>query len=347
MKWTNFWTSESRIRFTLFFFIWLLYLAYRTFFWYESLNDEYLQVILNTFADVGVVYMLYLFMGPLSRKLQSRRQVFFGVWFLLAIVGTNVLIKLHYLIHVVTGSYQGDFIALFNKNSFQVFDAYVVLFVGLGISTAFRWYHEWSQTFVRLKEMEKEKALTELEYLKSQINPHFVFNTLNSIYFLIDPENEQARGALHTFSQMLRYQLYDSSQERVPVEKEIEYLRNYITLQSLRLDEGYNIETEFGEQLEGFSIPPLFLIIPIENAFKHLSHHTTELNTVQIAAKREGDNFVFTCENSCSRSEKPVEVGGIGLKNLKRRLELMYDEGAYFKVDADEHRYLITINLPI
>lgn len=124
-----------------------------------------MQVILNTFADVGVVYMLYLFMGPLSRKFQSRRQVFFGLWFLLALLGTNVLIKLHYLIHVITGSYIGDFIELFSKNFFQVFDAYVVLFFGLGISNAFRWYHEWSKTFLRLKEMEKEKALKGLEYL--------------------------------------------------------------------------------------------------------------------------------------------------------------------------------------
>lgn len=348
--------SEKKARWVVFLFIQLLYFSYRFYYWYDSLAEEFaqgesralIQVTVNAVLDNLMVFGLYLLMGPLARKLKKRRIIFFAIWFVLGSLASAAMMGIHYLVYQITGGMEDEFRRIFMLFSFQIFDSYVVIFVGLGISTAFRWYQEWSMASIRLSELEEEKAKTELEYLKSQINPHFVFNTLNSIYFLIKPDNEPARNALQRFSEMLRYQLYDSSHHQVPIDEEIKYLKNYIRLQQLRLDEDYVIREEMDETLRGFLIPPLLLIIPVENAFKHLSHHQGKgSNEVMIQAKREEDYLIFYCENTISVEEKPLEMGGIGLKNLERRLELIYEDAAGLKIEKRQDRYCLELKLPL
>ena len=133
-----------------------------------------------------------------------------------------------------------------------------------------------------MAELAKEKAEAELNFLKSQINPHFLFNSLNSVYFLIDKSNPDARQALHKFSDMLRYQLYEANGEKIPIEKEINYLQDYVHLQQLRKDENYKVQFNCSPDVKNFSIEPLLLIPFVENAFKHISHKT------------DGSNFVKT-----------------------------------------------------
>src|SRR5438445_12586327 len=120
--------------------------------------------------------------------------------------------------------------------------------------------------------MAKEKAEAELGFLKSQINPHFLFNSLNSVYFLIDKNNAGARDALHKFSDMLRYQLYEIKDEKIPIEKEISFIRDYIDIQRLRREANCSVNLEIGKEVKGFSIEPLLLVPFVENSFKHLSH---------------------------------------------------------------------------
>src|SRR5690606_38360375 len=130
---------------------------------------------------------------------------------------------------------------------------------------------DYSRLQQRLAEIAREKAEAELNFLKSQINPHFLFNSLNTVYFLIHKENEMARRALHQFSDMLRYQLYETNGNKQPIEKELQFLRGYFELQKWRKDQELDIQFEIGEGLSGFSIEPLILIPFIENAFKHVS----------------------------------------------------------------------------
>ncbi|MCC5758109.1 sensor histidine kinase, partial [Klebsiella pneumoniae] len=132
----------------------------------------------------------------------------------------------------------------------------------------------------RLAETARQRAEAELNFLKSQINPHFLFNSLNSVYFLIDKSNLPARQALEKFSDMLRFQLYETAGTRIPVEKEIRYLQDYMDLQKLRTDTGYEISFRVGEGVAGFAIEPLLLIPFIENAFKHISHFDHQSNYI-------------------------------------------------------------------
>ena len=178
----------------------------------------------------------------------------------------------------------------------------------------------------RLAEVAREKAVAELNFLKSQINPHFLFNSLNAVYFLIDKGNTDARRALHKFSEMLRYQLYEAGGEKIPIEKEISYLRDYISLQQLRNDKCL-VDLSIDEHMSSFLIEPLLLVPFVENSFKHLSHYSNgKPNEVRIGLAKHRELMELRVENTTEalKEKEVMECGGIGLANVRRRLELLY-----------------------
>jgi two-component system LytT family sensor kinase len=186
----------------------------------------------------------------------------------------------------------------------------------------------------RLAEVAREKAEAELNFLKSQINPHFLFNSLNSVYFLIDKSNVEARRALHKFSDMLRYQLYEAKDEKIPIEKEISYLQDYIGLQQLRSD-NCSVQLSVDEGMQSFSIEPFLLIPFVENSFKHLSHFTSgKKNEIQMELSQQDGEMHFNIRNTVE--DRPLQEasrnGGIGLVNVKRRLELLYPQNHQLQV---------------
>lgn len=199
----------------------------------------------------------------------------------------------------------------------------------------------------RMAETAKEKAEAELNFLKSQINPHFVFNSLNSVYFLINKDNPEARAALHKFSEMLRYQLYEMNGEKIPVEKEIRYLKDYMDLQQLRKDEKYLVQFQCDESVKGFSIEPLLLIPLVENAFKHISHHNDKSNFVNVQMDRQNGSFHFRIKNSKESLPSTELQGGIGLQNVKRRLELLYPGKHELDIRDEPDNFFVHLNLQL
>lgn len=184
---------------------------------------------------------------------------------------------------------------------------------------------EWYFQRERLRELEVEKLNTELEYLKSQINPHFLFNSLNTIFFQIDKTNLEARNTLTKFSDMLRFQLYECNGHAMVLEREIHYLKNYVDLQRLRRDDKYKIEFQTHGDSREFTIAPLLLMPLVENAFKYLSHFPEGNNFVSIHITNDAQSVEVKVKNSKeTRVADRNEAGGIGLKNLRRRLELQY-----------------------
>jgi len=200
----------------------------------------------------------------------------------------------------------------------------------------------------RMAELAKDKAEAELNFLKSQINPHFLFNSLNSVYFLIDKNNPDARQALHKFSDMLRYQLYEANGEKIPIEKEIDYLQDYVHLQQLRKDENYKVQFNCARDVRDFSIEPLLLIPFVENAFKHISHKANGSNFVKLDMARSNGYFEFVVENSCEKGVYTTEQhGGIGMNNVKRRLELLYPGTHQLTIDEATDTFKINLKLKI
>lgn len=206
---------------------------------------------------------------------------------------------------------------------------------------------EWFFQRELVQKMEVEKLSSELDYLKAQVNPHFVFNSINTIYFQIDKENAHARESLSAFSEMLRYQLYECNGKEIPIEKEIVYLKNYVALQRTRKDENYSISFEVAEDVGGFAIAPLLFIPFVENAFKHISHHPKK-NEVRIRIGKHNDQVELSVFNTKESKMITSDHPGIGLKNVKRRLELLYKDRHELLIDDQPESYevklLININ---
>jgi sensor histidine kinase YesM len=217
---------------------------------------------------------------------------------------------------------------------------YLAFSVALHLSKA--WYFQREL----IRKMELEKISSELDYLKAQINPHFIFNSINTIYFQIDKQNSNARETLSAFSEMLRYQLYECNGNEIVIEKEITYLKNYVELQRMRKDENYNISFVVGDNLSGFTISPLLLIPFVENAFKHVSHYPQN-NQVRILIRKHENNVELSVFNT--KETKTISNGhaGIGLKNAKRRLELLYKNRHKLIIENTTDSYEINLSLRI
>jgi two-component system LytT family sensor kinase len=178
----------------------------------------------------------------------------------------------------------------------------------------------------QLDAMEKERVKNELNFLKAQINPHALFNSLNTIYGYIDKSNQPARNILLQFSELLRYQLYDCSVEKISLEKEIDYIRKYIAFQQLRKEENLQVHLEIKDIDSSLKIVPLLLVVLIENAFKFVSSSTEKENIIVIKLLTKGNMLHGYFSNTTERQQPAVaeNSGGIGITNLKRRLELSY-----------------------
>jgi two-component system LytT family sensor kinase len=182
------------------------------------------------------------------------------------------------------------------------------------------------QTQQQLESLEKKRVKNELDYLKAQINPHALFNSLNTIYGHIDKTNKVARNILLHFSELLRYQLYDCSSEKVILEKEVEYVRNYVAFQRLRKSENLVVTLEIENIEPKLNIAPLLLIVLIENAFKFVSNFSEKENKIAIKIFMTGTNLHSSFFNTKEVQETAATANsnGIGIVNLKRRLELLY-----------------------
>ena len=216
----------------------------------------------------------------------------------------------------------------------------------VAFSVALHLSREWYTQRELIRKIEIEKLNTELEYLKAQINPHFLFNSINTIYFQIEKQNQTARDTLSSFSEMLRYQLYECNGKEVRVEKEVSYLKNYVGLQRMRKDENYSITFSTGENVQGFNLAPLLLIPFVENAFKHVSHFAKG-NEIKINLNRDEGHFYFSVYNTKDITKKPDDEGGIGLRNVQRRLELIYNGRHRLEVEdlPESFRVELTIQL--
>jgi two-component system, LytTR family, sensor kinase len=197
------------------------------------------------------------------------------------------------------------------------------------------------RTHKELELMEKDRVRTELDYLKAQINPHALFNSLNTVYGHIDKNNKAARNILLQFSELLRYQLYDCGSEKVCLEKELDYLKNYVAFQRLRKDEKLIVDFEIENLSPGLTIPPLLLVVIIENAFKFVSSFSDKENKIIIRIHTKMDVLHCLVSNTkeFQRTKLDNVSNGIGIANLKRRLLLLYDKKHEFTTTCEDTFY--------
>lgn len=325
--------------------VWMLVFGLWFFLRYEdyALQTTAFKVTLIKVADLAL--MVYITNYLLIPKLLYKKEYFWFALIFIAMIFISSVIKMNLLGRLLNNLQLLD---LSGNLKQRIYDNVIPHFFLVTAGAAFKLMMDYTKMQQRMVEMAKEKAEAELNFLKSQINPHFLFNSLNSVYFLIDKNNADARGALHKFSGMLRYQLYEMNGNKVPVEKEIDYLKDYIDLQKLRKDENYSVSFNCSPAVKGFSIEPLLLIPFVENAFKHISHHKNQLNFIKLDLRMNNETFHFVIENSKEAIEKATEKHtGIGLNNVKRRLELLYPEKHDLQIKNSYDSFCVSLSLKI
>ncbi len=218
-------------------------------------------------------------------------------------------------------------------------------------STAYCVMDDWLRVRREKKILQNETLQSELRFLKSQINPHFLFNTLNSLYALTLKKSDDAPSIVLRLSEMMRYMLYECNEKRVPLTKEINYLENYLELEKLRLSSSVDLRLNIEGTSDHLLIAPLMFIPFVENGFKHGLHNSINRGFIHIDIKiKDSILKLKVVNNKTDKEERTIEgkkSGGIGLRNVKRRLELLYPNRHSLKISDEEKEYIIKLKLKL
>ncbi len=332
------------------FFSHLLFWSGLYFFWIMVFQKR--ELAFSQTATVQFCYLLFIGANyyfntyfNIPRFLHKKNYFLFFLLFIAAILLTSLLrvplamfLNKHFFI---PGKPQPGFSAIFLSSLLNI-SAWVIFILAAKLLI------ERFQFQQHLDEIKKQKEQAELDFLNAQFNPHFLFNSINSIYGHIDKQNLVARNMLLTFSNMLRYQLYECNKSQILIDQELNYIRNYISLQKIRKGEGLKIDLFIDPNVAGFMISPLLFITFIENAFKYCGNGDEPGDHVSISFKKQNAILLFECENSktvypVSADERP----GIGLSNARRRLALLYPEKHELQISEGENNFRVDLKINI
>ena len=240
----------------------------------------------------------------------------------------------------------GYFFNPFNKEhglNIPLFSFLTVLL--LAASSSIKLFQKGMMDRQLIYELEQSKAYAELDQLKNQINPHFLFNMLNNANVLTKKDPEKASQVLMKLSDLLRYQLYDSARDKVLLTSDIHFLEDFLNLEKVRRDSFDFLISKEGD-LSGVQIPPLLFISFVENAVKH-NNDATKSSYVHLYFEVRNDELFFTCINSKPMLQSVNHAGGLGLINVKRRLELLFPAAHSLHIEDDSERYCVTLTIKL
>ena len=193
--------------------------------------------------------------------------------------------------------------------------------------------------------LERDNLALELDFLKSQISPHFLFNTLNNIYQMAKKNDSQTPETILQLADMMRYLLYESKREKMPLKQEVKFIRDYIELARIRYDNKFILAAEIRDSNEPYKIAPLLLIPFVENAFKHGPDRSKKNGWVNIAITVKNDVLLMKIDNGVNRSADKAVPGGLGLENVKRRLSLNYPEMHRLQIQKEDTSFHVSLEL--
>lgn len=287
-------------------------------------------------SPVGVfIYFIILFyinMYVLVPKFLFRNR---NIAYCLSVIGILVVV-----------AFCGYFINPFNKEhglNIPLFSFLTALL--LAASSSIKLFQKGMMDKQLIYELEQSKSYAELEQLKNQINPHFLFNMLNNANVLTKKDPDKASQVLMKLSDLLRYQLYDSARDKVLLTSDIHFLENFLNLEKVRRDSFDFLISKEGD-LSGVQIPPLLFISFVENAVKH-NNDVTKSSYVNLYFDVRNDELFFKCINSKPMLKSVNNAGGLGLANVKRRLELLFPATHHLNIEDDPETYCVTLSIKL
>ena len=328
---------------------WTVTVLFFTFFWGSEMNS-YRSVFLNELMSLPPKLLaVYLVLEILVPKLLFRKQV---LLFTLATVatmaacGTLLLIDQYYISYPLLQIYTPSKLQI---NRFDALSSMVDINTVLIIPLVLKIVEHGYRNLQRSEMLEKEKLETELKFLKTQIHPHFFFNTLNNLYSLVLKKSDSAPDVVLMLSELMRYVLYESNTPKVSLSNELKHISNYINLEKLRLPTDSEIRFAVNGNTNAITIEPMLLIPVVENCFKHVSPSSNNTSWIIIEISIAEGYLTLTTENSIEPEKAAAEKGphGVGMKNVKRRLELLYPGKYELKAISDDYTYLCKLRIDL
>lgn len=297
---------------------------------YSEVNSYTLVAsFINLIVAIATVYTFNYYLIP-KILLKNKKKTFIAFAFVSIVMFFYIELLLT-LFLVVKQLYAGyslfpemvDVVMLF-------FNMFFVVFVAIAI----KFYKRWSETNYREQKVLKEKVEVEMQMLRTQINPHFLFNTLNSIYVLAMKNSDQTANTVMKLSDILDYILYKIDTPKIPVTTEIQIIENYIELEKIRFANRVDLDFNTDIKSKGIEIPPMLIIPFIENSFKHGVAKSLEKSWIKVSIEENGHLMNIAVSNSKGKQQTKSESGGIGLANVKKRLDILFHDN--YKLDISE-----------
>ena len=315
----------------------------------EDYGRQYLILASDALIQIPAVYFTIYFLMP--RYLLKEKYIEFLVYLVLVILTFSALVWYNYVFvqHPIFWADSDYEPSLFNygkmlKNTTKIYPVLVLAIV-------IKWFKYWYIEQKANQLLVEEKLKAELNFLKAQVHPHFLFNTLNNLYALTLKQSKDAPEVVLKLSDLLNYMLYECTADEVPIEKEIKLLKDYIALEKIRYGKRLNIAFNVLGQSAGKSVAPLMLLPFVENSFKHGVSEEMHEAWVSIDLELKDESLTLKVENSKSKDEEKEDQfnykQGIGLKNVQRRLELLYPEKHMLEMHDSVDSYLIVLSIDL
>ena len=350
--------DSRKIEFLSYFLIWTFVFSVPYFSERSSVNINWNEVIKN-WAHLFGYLILFLFNVYIlvPRLLLKKRYVHYFVSIsvlILVIVAINILLpELSHQPRSETNAANGLMPPALNapmqKPPIMAFaDNFIICILLVGAGTTIKLMSKWLSEEKLRKDAEKEQLKTNLALLKHQVSPHFFMNTLNNIHTLIEMDTEKAQDAVERLSTLMRYLLYDSAQNTIELKKEIEFIYSFISLMQLRHSDEVEVTVLIPEQIPDIKIPPMLFISLLENAFKHgVSYPKKSYIYFEIQIHEKTLNCIIKNSKHKTIANQFDEYAGIGLENIKKSLNLLYDQDYKLDISDKENEFEINLTIPV
>ena len=332
---------------------WAIYFIFNTLRW-GSIHDDLLYSLKTNLIGFPIhIALSYFNVYYLMPKFVYNKKYVTYALFVLGSLLIMLLVKFNLTYYLVSTNVMPESTEVVNTLTMNyaittmLGELYVVSFV-----TAIKITADWLQENNKLHNLEKRQLTTELKFLRSQVSPHFFFNTLNNIYSLTLEKSDKAPEVILKLSELMRYLLYATNEQRQDLTNEIDCIQNYIDLERIRFDDSLEVDMQLSGNLEHKKIAPMLLIPLIENCFKHGASQNIGKMHIDIEIKVVGDELFFRVSNTIPKkrdySNSYPRGGGIGLSNVKKRLELGYERNDYdLKIFEKNNTFNVELKLKV
>jgi len=343
----TFQNNGNRIPLIYHFIFWISYFSFNVIRWGSYFNDYWYSIKSNAVEFPLHIIIVYFNIYYLVPKLILKRQYLKYFIYLMTSLAVLYVVRTELIYYLVNKNIWPE--AVGHQNAFT-FNHIVAVTLGeiyvIALVSAIKLTIDWVVEKRRNEELLKIQLKTELNFLKSQIQPHFFFNTLNNLYALALEKSERVPDVILKLSEIMQYVLYDVKDSKIDLLKEINYIYSYLELEKLRYGDNINSKIIIKGNIDNLNVPPLLFMPFIENCFKHGTKNNNNIN-VKINFNRKKNFLLFNVENNFIDITNTMTKHGIGVKNVKRRLQLLYKSNFKLRTDLKDNKYVVNLIIPI